>query len=81
MQNKWSNDPFWCKQQVFDLTEKSLSYLIGWTGQVSCNKLQEIEQCSKPEDRSLHATFSWDMLQAVVASRYTLEELLLLQIA
>ena len=43
-------------EQVFDLTEKSLNCLIGWTGKVSCNKLQEIEQCSKLKD-SCNTTF------------------------
>ena len=64
--NKWSNDPFWRKhvllEQVFDLTEKSLSYLIGWAGKV---KLQEIEQCSKPKDSCKQLLkVAWDKLQA-----------------
>ena len=65
-------------EQVFDLTEKSLSYLIGWTflGNVSCSKLQEIEQCSKPKDSYMQLLkVAWEMLQA----RYTLKDLILQQ--
>ena len=70
--SKWGNDPFPLNTFFWNryLTSQTNHWAI-WladlegTGQVSCNKLQEKKQCSKPRDNCMQLLkVARDMLQA-----------------